>query len=137
GVDDLRKGHVVLCKFGGIEEKLKLSSLSSEVRDVRHSECLFEPRNHYPLLQFPKLTLIPEVRLERVAIDFANRRGQRIKPRSRARREIHPRNAFLNSLAGPIVIHSVLKDESDKREAKSTAGAHHLQARNSVQLALQ
>ena len=137
GARDLRQRQVVLAQFGGVELEHELGRDAAEVAHVGNPGDLLQARDHLPELQLGQLAQASGFRLQGVAVDLADRRGQRVQPRLRAIRQRDRADAFLQPLARPVIVHAVLEHDRDQRQAEGALRAHHLHARRAHDLALE
>ena len=134
---DLAVRQVVLRQGCRVQFKQELRGQTAEILGFDDAGHLLQARNHRPQLQFGKFAQGPDFRFERVAIDFADRRRQRIQLWHRAVRQRHGTEALLQALARPVVLGAVLEDDGDQRQVECALGAHHVHARCSHDPALE
>ena len=89
---DLAVRQVVLRQGCRVQFKQELRGQTAEILGFDDAGHLLQARNHRPQLQFGKFAQGPDFRFERVAIDFADRRRQRIQLWHRAVRQRHGTN---------------------------------------------
>ena len=99
-----RRDHVVQAdaiakELGRIKLKLILHGESAEIIDVSHAGHLLQCRYNDPALDLRKLHQVLGVRLQRVAVDFADRARYRIEARLDAGREVDLVDALRDPLA--------------------------------------
>ena len=74
---------------------------------------------------------------ERVAVDLADRRGEWIETGGCAGRQVDAGDPLLDPLARPVVLDAIDEHQRDQREPERAPGAHHVQAGDAVERALQ
>ena len=128
-----RGGHIVQAdavtlKLGGIKLKLILHGEAAEIIDVSHAGHLLQCRDDDPALDFRKLHQVLGIRLQGVAVDFADRTGYRIEARLDAGREGYLIDALRDPLARPVVFGAVAKHQGNERQAERAARTYGRQA---------
>ena len=88
GVSDVLERKVETQELGWVEFELELRRDTAKIGDVGDPRHLLERGNNRPTLDFGKLTQVLRIGFERVAVDFADRRCQRVEARRDSRRQL-------------------------------------------------
>src|SRR5262249_20497167 len=123
GVCDILERNIEADQGCRIEFELEQSGDPPERGDIRNAWYLLESRNYHPALNFGQLPQSVGIGLQRVAVDFADRRGKRIETRGDPRRERDVLNALEDSLPRPVILGAVAKDECNQGQSEGALRA--------------
>jgi hypothetical protein len=98
---------------------------------------LLECGHHDPSLDFREVPQALRVGFQRVTVDFADRRGQRIEARRDPRRERDVLYAFENALARPVILGAIAEDERYQGQAERALRPYDHEAGGAIELPFQ
>ena len=122
GVRDVLQRDIVGFQAGRIDLHLILLDGSAETVDIGHAGNAFELALQRPVFQRLAVPSGASPR-DRIAEDLAGRAGEGRQRGLHARRNIGGGDALHHLLAGEIVVHAVLEDQIDDRQAEQRAAA--------------
>ena len=136
-VEDLLEREVVAAQPAGIDGDLVLLDPTAPRHHVGHARDLPELALQHPVLKGLHLDERHRLRFERVAVDLADRAGQRPQPRLGVGWQLGPGDPLEHLLAGPVVVGAVGEEDVDVGEAEVGHRAQKGDAGDAVQLFLE